>query len=106
MFRDWLLDGFQLGLERSPDCQQPRHSPWTLIKARRSTMFPLLRASSMKLCGINGHDDLGFTIILDGRTLCDSSRSASAQYMSASFRYRRLSRSDFVTTVRRAYSSL
>jgi hypothetical protein len=58
----------------------------------------------VKLRGINGHDDLGFTTIFDGPTLCDSSRSASAQYISASFRYLRLSRSDFVTTVRRAYS--
>jgi hypothetical protein len=66
--------------------------------------FPFLVASSVKFGGINSHDDLGFTIIFDGRSLCDSSRSASAQYMSASFRYRRLSRSDFVTIVRRAYS--
>jgi hypothetical protein len=69
-----------------------------------SVTFPFLVASSVKFGGINGHDDLGFTIIFDGRSLCDSSRSASAQYMSANFRYRRLSRSDFVTTVRRAYS--
>jgi hypothetical protein len=36
--------------------------------------------------------------------LFDSSPNASAQYISASFLYRRPSRSDFVTTVRRAYS--
>jgi hypothetical protein len=100
-----LLDGIQLGPERSPDCQQPRHSPCALIKSRSlSTTFPLLLASSMKLRGINGHDNLDFAIIFEGRTLCDSSPNASVQYISASFRYRRPSRSDFVTTVRRAYS--
>jgi hypothetical protein len=58
----------------------------------------------MKLHGINGHEDLGFTIIFEGRPLCDSSPNAAAQYISASFRYQRPSRSDFVITVRRAYS--
>jgi hypothetical protein len=77
-FRDGLLGGIQLGPERSPGCQQPRHSLCALIKPRRSTTFPFLVASSVKFGGINGHDDLGFTIIFDGRSLCDSSRSASA----------------------------
>jgi hypothetical protein len=77
-FRDGLLGGIQLGPERSPDCQQPRHSLCALIKPRRSTTFVFLVASSVKFGGINGHDDLGFTIIFDGRSLCDSSRSASA----------------------------
>src|SRR5262249_59383165 len=90
-FRDGLLGGIQLGPERSPDYQQPRHSLCALIK-RRSTTFPFLVASSVKFGGINGHDDLGFTIIFDGRSLCDSSRSASAQYMSANLRYRRTQR--------------
>ena len=103
-FRDGLLDGIQLGPERSPNCQQPRRSPSALIKPRRSTTFPLLLALSMKLRGINGHEDLGFTIIFEDGRLFDSSPNASAQYISASFRYRRPSRSDLVTTVRRAYS--
>jgi hypothetical protein len=103
-FRDGLLDGIQLGPERSPNCQQPRRSPSALIKPRRSTTFPLLLALSMKLRGINGHEDLGFTIIFEDRRLFDSSPNASAQYISASFRYRRPSRSDLVTTVRRPYS--
>jgi hypothetical protein len=103
-FRDGF-DGIQLGPERSPDCQQPRHSPCALIKPGSfSTTFPLLLASSMEFRGINGHNDLGFTIIFECRTPCDSSPNASAEYISASFRYRRPSRSDFVTSVRRAYS--
>jgi hypothetical protein len=99
-FGDGLLGSIQLGPERSPDFKQPRHSPCALINAGHSTTVPFVLASSVKLRGIDSHDDLCFTT----RTLCDSSRSASAQYMSASFRYRRLSRSDFVTTVSRAYS--
>jgi hypothetical protein len=39
--------------------------------------------------GIRGHDELAFAIIFKDRTLCDSSPNASAQYISASFRYRR-----------------
>jgi hypothetical protein len=85
-FRDGLLDGIQLGPEHSPDCQQPRHSPRALIKSRSlSTTFPLLLASSMKLRGINGHDNLAFAIILKAER-CDSSPNASAQFISASFR--------------------
>jgi hypothetical protein len=109
-FRDGLLDGIQLGPERSPDCQQPRHSPCALIKSRSlSTTFPLLLASSMKLRGINGHDNLDFAIIFEGRTLCDSSPNASAQYISASFRYRRPSAQRFCnhqTSVLSRFSSI
>ena len=37
-FRDGLLDRIQRGPERSPDCQQPRHSPCALIKPLRDIM--------------------------------------------------------------------
>lgn len=58
-FRGRLLDGIQLGPERSPDCQQPRHSLFALIKRRCNTMLPPLLASSMELRGMNGHDEVG-----------------------------------------------
>jgi len=67
--RDGLLDGIQLGPERAPDCQQPRHSLCALIKPRRSTTFPFLLALFVKFGGINGHDDFGFMIIFDGGSL-------------------------------------
>ena len=63
----------------------------------------------MKLRGINGHDNLAFAIIFEGRTLCDSSPNASAQYISASFRYRRPSAQRFCnhqTSVLSRFSSI
>src|SRR5215467_6898486 len=63
---------------------------------------PLLLQTSMKLHGINGHVVLLLTFVFERWTRSDSSPSASAQYISASFRYWRLCRRDFATAARRA----
>jgi hypothetical protein len=63
---------------------------------------PFLLQASVKLEGIEGHVALVLTFVGEGRA--GSSASASAQYISANFRCRRLSRSDFATAVRRANS--
>src|SRR5207248_8957207 len=65
---------------------------------------PLLLQTSVKLYGIGGHVVLLLTCAFEGLACSGSSPSASAQYISASFRYWRLCRSDFATTVRRANS--
>src|SRR5205823_2284443 len=65
---------------------------------------PLLLQTSVKLYGIGGHVVLLLTCVFEGLVCLGSSPSASAQYISASFRYWRLCRSDFATTVRRANS--
>jgi hypothetical protein len=69
-----------------------------LIHATR----PFLFQASVKLEGIEGHVALVLTFVCEGRA--GSSASASAQYISANFRSRRLSRRDFATAVRRANS--
>src|SRR5215475_11059140 len=63
---------------------------------------PLLLQMSMKLYGIDGHVVLLLTFVFERWTRSDSSPSASAQYISASFRYWRLCRRDFATAARRA----
>src|SRR5947208_3697060 len=65
---------------------------------------PLLLQTSVKLYGIGGHVVLLLTFAFEGLACSGSSPSASAQYISASFRYWRLCRSDFATTARRANS--
>src|SRR6516225_1240831 len=65
---------------------------------------PLLLQTSLKLYGIDGHVVLVLTFVFEGWVRLGSSPSESAQYISASFRYWRLSRRDFATTVRRANS--
>src|SRR5262245_4442621 len=65
---------------------------------------PLLLQTSLKLYGIAGPVVSLLTFIFEGWARSRSSPTASAQYISASFRYRRLSRSDFAMTVRRANS--
>src|SRR5262249_19370977 len=65
---------------------------------------PLLLQTSMKFYGVSGHVAFLLTFVFEGWARSDSSPSASAQYISASFRYWRLCRSDFATTVRRANS--
>src|SRR6266446_1815606 len=65
---------------------------------------PLLLQTSVKLYGIGGHVVLLLTCVFEGLACSGSSPSASAQYISANFRYWRLCRSDFATTVRRANS--
>jgi hypothetical protein len=69
-----------------------------------STTCPLLVRTSMKLYRINCHVGLVSILIFEDWARSGSSPSASAQYISASFRYRRPSRSDFAATVRRANS--
>src|SRR5215471_6008105 len=63
---------------------------------------PLLLQTSMKLYGIHGHVVLLLTFVFERWTRSDSSPSASAQYISASFRHWRLCRGDFATAARRA----
>src|SRR5215813_8474255 len=63
---------------------------------------PLLLQTSVKLYGIGGHVVLLWTFVFEGWARSGSSPSASAQYISASFRYWRLCRSDFATAARRA----
>src|SRR5262249_47629805 len=65
---------------------------------------PLLLQTSVKLYGIGGHVVLLLTFVFEGWALSGSSPSASAQYISASFRYWRLCRCDFATSLRRANS--
>src|SRR2546428_14133471 len=65
---------------------------------------PLLLQASVKLCGIGGHVVLLLTFVFEGWARSGSSPSASAQYISASFRYWRQCRSGLATTVRRANS--
>jgi hypothetical protein len=69
-----------------------------------STTGPPLLGTSLKVHGIDGHVGLASARAFEGWTCSDSWPSASAQYISASFRYRRPSRSDFAATVRRANS--
>jgi hypothetical protein len=78
MFRDGLLEAIQLRPEHLSDCEQPRHSPSALIKARRSTTFPLLLASSLKLHGISGHDNLGSSIQTEARGFVPGDRAIFA----------------------------
>src|SRR5262249_5265003 len=61
---------------------------------------PLLLQTSVKLYGIGGHVVLLWTFVFEGWARSGSSPSASAQYISASFRYWRLCRSDFATAAR------
>jgi hypothetical protein len=63
---------------------------------------PLLLQTSMKLYGIDAHVVLLLTFVFERWTRSDSSPSASAQYISASFRHWRLCRGDFATAARRA----
>src|SRR5215831_18562658 len=65
---------------------------------------PLLLQTSLKLYGIYGHVAFLLTFGFEGWARSRSSPSASAQYISASFRYWRLCRCDFATSVRRANS--
>src|SRR5215813_12299346 len=65
---------------------------------------PLLLQTSLKLYRIAGHVVSLLMFVFKGWARSRSSPSASAQYISASFRYRRLSRNDFAMTVRRANS--
>src|SRR5215831_16421365 len=65
---------------------------------------PLLLQTSMKLYRISGHVAFLLTFVFEAWGRSDSSPSASAQYISASFRYWRLCRSDFATIMRRANS--
>src|SRR5262245_694007 len=55
----------------------------------------------MKLYWVSGHVAFLLTFVFEGWARSDSSPSASAQYISASFRYWRLCRSDFATIMRR-----
>src|SRR5215813_7027329 len=52
--------------------------------------------------GIRAHFVLLLTFVFEGGARSGSSPSASAQYISASFRHWRLCRRDFATTARRA----
>src|SRR5262249_41064962 len=63
---------------------------------------PLLLQASVKLYGIGGHVVLLLTFVVEGGARSGSSPSASAQYISASFRHWRLCRGDFATAARRA----
>src|SRR5215831_16135237 len=63
---------------------------------------PLLLQTSMKLYGIHGHVVLLLTFVFEGGACSGSSPSASAQYISASFRHWQLCRGDFATAARRA----
>src|SRR5262245_28640641 len=65
---------------------------------------PLLLQTSLKLYGIHGHVVFLVTFGFEGWARSRSSPSASAQYISASFRYWRLCRSDFAMSARRANS--
>src|SRR6266576_3379636 len=56
----------------------------------------------VKLYGIRGHVVLLLTFVFEGGARSGSSPSASAQYISASFRHWRLCRRDFATAARRA----
>src|SRR5215470_11014848 len=63
---------------------------------------PLLLQASVKLYGIGGHVVLLLIFVVEGWARSGSSPSASAQYISASFRHWRLCRGDFATAARRA----
>jgi hypothetical protein len=65
---------------------------------------PLLLQTPLKLYGIYGHVVFLLTFGFEGWARSRSSPSASAQYISASFRYWRLCLSDFAMSVRRANS--
>src|SRR5262249_24200450 len=65
---------------------------------------PLLLQTSLNLYGIYGHVVFLLTFGFGGWARSRSSPSASAQYISASFRYWRPCRSDFVMSVSRANS--
>jgi hypothetical protein len=129
MWRDGGVDRIVPGPQPSPDFLQPRGLAQDVARfgsarptlralsnscrlrrprkcARRlSTKRPLLLRSSVKVQGISRHNALVFTIFFGDWSFSGSSPNARARYMSASWRYRRLSRSDFVTVVRRAHSS-
>src|SRR5262249_19110587 len=64
--------------------------------------FPFLLQTSVKLYGIRGHVVFLLTFVFEGGARSGSSPSASAQYISASFRHWRLCRRDFATAARRA----
>jgi hypothetical protein len=126
MFRDGVVDRIVPNPQASPDFPQPRASPQDVARfgsarptllviagscgsrraftCRLSTKRPFPLRTSVKFQGISRHGGLVFTIVLTGWTFSGSSPSASARYMSANFRDRRLSRSDFVRMLRRAYS--
>jgi hypothetical protein len=128
MFRDGVVDRIVPGSEPFPDFPQPRASPQDVATVgsarptllviagscgsrraltcaqRLSTKRPFLLRTSVKLQGISRHGGLVLTIIFTGWTFSGSSPSASARYISANFRDRRLSRGDFVRMLRRAYS--
>src|SRR5262249_16684316 len=59
--------------------------------------FPFLLQTSVKLYGVRGHVVLLLTFVFEGGACSGSSPSASAQYISASFRHWRLCRTDFAT---------
>src|SRR6516164_7402779 len=79
---------------------------WDLVVGRGAcdgeylldTTCPLLLQTSVKLYGIGGHVMLLLTFVFECRARSGSLASASAQNISASFRYWRLCRSDFATT--------
>ena len=83
-----------------------RISRWCRVARDRENLddasSPLLLQTSMKLYGIDGHVVLFLTFVFERWTRPDSSPSASAQYISASFRHWRLCRGDFATAARRA----
>src|SRR5262249_22691620 len=92
-----------VGAQMNPQVQS-RISRWCRVACDSENLVdassPLLLQASMKLYGIDGHVVLLLTFVFERWTRSGSSPSASAQYISASFRYWRLSRSDFATTVR------